>query len=283
MRHKILLPTDFSKNSIKAINCARALFKNEHCNFYIMNVFSAVGTILENLLNMQPGNEFYQTAKLNSEKGLAKVLDIITLSNKPNPKHHFEIISEFNDITEAVKHIVDKKDIEMIVMGTKGKTQSRQTAFGSNAINIMEKVHNCPVLVVPEATKINSLKEVVFPTDYKIPFKRRELIHLINIVKKTNANIAILHVDQGKLTQQQVDNKNLLKEIFKGINYNFHNLSNNSIQAAINNFVESRSSNMVAFINKKHAFFGSIFSNPLVKEITFHLKVPILALHDLSN
>ena len=40
---------------------------------------------------------------------------------------------------------------------------------------------------------------------------------------------------------------------------------------------------MVAFINKKHTFFGSILRQPLVKEMGFNSKVPILVMHDLRN
>ncbi|RED43838.1 nucleotide-binding universal stress UspA family protein [Winogradskyella eximia] len=284
MRHKILLPTDFSKNSIRAINYARELYKNDHCDFFILNVFSATGNILESLLNLEPGSELYETAKLHSENGLAKVFDMITMSDSYNPKHHFEVFSEFNNVVESIKQFVDKKDIEMIVMGTKGQTHSRATAFGSTAINTMEKVRNCPVLVVPHNAKIELPKEIVFPSNFRTHFKRRELIYLSEIAKKSDANIAILYINkEEKLDEDQRENKELLKEILEGVNYTFHTLSHHSIQSAVNIFVESRSSDMVAFINKKHAFFGSILSNPMVKEISFHLNVPILAMHDFKN
>ncbi|CAM1359852.1 hypothetical protein TSEDIMI_140017 [Tenacibaculum sediminilitoris] len=48
-------------------------------------------------------------------------------------------------------------------------------------------------------------------------------------------------------------------------------------------FYESRECDMVAFINKKHVFFDTIFSKPLVKEVGYMLKVPVLVLHDLRN
>lgn len=284
MRHKILLPTDFSKNSVRAINYARELYKNEHCDFYLLNVFSATSNILESLLNMEPGSELYETAKLNSEDGLAKVYDMITMSDSDNPKHHFDVISQFNNVIDAIKDIVDKKDIEMIVMGTKGETHSRTTAFGSKAIYVMEKARNCPVLVVPEYAKIELPKEIVFPTDYKINYKKRELSYLIDIAKKGDATIVILHVEEAKeLDKNQKENKKLLEEILKDTKHKFHNLSHNSVITAVNVFVESRESDMVAFINKKHTFFGSILTNAMVKEISFHLNVPILAMHDLRN
>lgn len=284
MRHKILLPTDFSKNSIRAINYARELYKYERCDFYLLNVFSATSNILESLIHMEPGSELYETAKLNSENGLAKVYDMIAMSGANNPKHHFDVISQFNNVVEAIKQIVDQKDIEMIVMGTKGETHSRLAAFGSTAMYVMEKVRSCPVLVVPEHSIIEMPKEIVFLTDYKLPFKSRELIYLTDIAKKSDASIAILHVvDEEALDNQQTENRQLLEEIFQGVNYKFHTLSHTSVLNGVNIFVESRKSNMVAFINKKHAFFGSMLSNPMVKEITFHLNVPLLALHDLRN
>ena len=284
MRRKILLPTDFSKNSIRAINYARELYKNEGCDFYLLNVFSATSNILQSLLNLESGSELYETARLNSENGLAKVYDIITMSDSQNPRHHFDVISEFNNVVEAIKYVVDQKDIEIIVMGTKGETHSRSTAFGSTAIYVMEKVRNCPILVIPENAKIELPKEIVFPTDYKTNYKRRELIYLIDIAKKNDATIVVLHVEEAnELDKYQKENKKLLEEILQGTNYKFQTLSHSSVLAAVNVFVESRASDLVAFINKKHTFFGSILTNAMVKEISFHLNVPILAMHDLRN
>ncbi len=283
MKRKILIPTDFSKNSWHAINYALELYKSEPCDFFILNVFSATGNVLQSLMNMEPGSELYETAKAYSEEGLAKVLDMLTLQEKRNPKHHFKAISFFNNTIDAIKNIVEKKDIEMIVMGTKGETHSRATAFGSTAIYVMEKVRNCPVIVVPLNAELTLPKEIVFPTDYKIPYKRRELVYLTDIAKTCDATLVILHVEEGKLNENQKENKALLEEIFQGTNYKFHTLSHNSVITAINVFVESRESDMAAFINKKHTFFGSILTSPLVKEISFHLKVPILAMHDLRN
>lgn len=54
------------------------------------------------------------------------------------------------------------------------------------------------------------------------------------------------------------------------------------VQSGISAFIESRESDMIAFVNKKHNFFGSMFSKPLVKEMGYHSKIPVLTLHDIS-
>lgn len=284
MNRKILLPTDFSKNAWYAINYALELYKNDHCDFYILNVFSATSNILDSLMNMEPGSEMYETTKEKSESGLAEVLDMLALRDKRNPKHHFEAISTFNNVIEAIKEVVEKNDIEMIIMGTKGATGSRKTVFGSTAIYVMEKVRNCPVIVVPEKANQSMPKEIVFPTSYKTHFKRKELNCLIEIAKKCDSTVAILHINKvGEMDEIQVEHKQLLEEIFGEIKHSFHTLSNYSVESAVNIFVESRESDMVAFINKKHPFFGSILSQPMVKGLGFHSKVPILVMHDLRN
>ncbi len=284
MKRKILLPTDFSKNSWHAINYALKLYENDHCDFYILNVFSATSNVFDSLMNMEPGSELYETAKAKSETGLAKVLDMLALQREHNPKHHFEVISSFNNTVEAIKDIVEKKDIEMIVMGTKGETGSKLSDFGSTAIYVMEKVRNCPVIVVPAKASLIMPKEIVFPTSYRTHFKRKELNNLLEIAKKCNSHIAILHImEKETLDKRQQEQKAMLEEYFAEVPHSFHELSNYKVQPAVNLFVESRNSDMVTFINKKHAFFGSVLTNPMVKGMGYHSKVPILVMHDLRN
>lgn len=284
MKRKILLPTDFSKNSWRAITYAQELYKNESCTFYILNVFSAIGNPIVSLISLEPGSELYETAKLKSDNGLAKVLDMLTLSKQQNPKHQFETLSKFNNTVDAIKIVVEEKDIDMIVMGSKGETASIKSVFGSVAIDVMEKVRNCPVIVVPELAKNRLPKEIVFPTSFKTHIKKRELKHLTELAAICKASIRILHIKvEEKLNLKQINNKKLMEEYFDKIDYSFHELSHNDIFISINCFVESRDSDMVAFINKKHAFFGSILTNPLVKEIGNTSKVPLLVMHDLRN
>ncbi len=285
MKRKILIPTDFSRNSWNALEYALQLYKEDNCVFYILNVFSATENIMDNLINFEPGSELFEIAKSKSENGLKRVLDLLEVEGyNKNQNHRFETISTFNYPLEGIKNMVEKKDIEMIVMGTKGETDSRHTAFGSIAIYVMEKVRNCPVIVVPDKAKQTLPKQIVFPTSYKTHYKRRELSYLTEIAEKCNAKIEVLHVCiEDQLDANQEEHKEMLKEIFEDIPHSFYELSYNSVEAAINIFVESRESGMIAFINKKHTFFGSILSQPLVKEVGFHSKVPVLVMHDLRN
>lgn len=283
MKKKILIPTDFSKNSWNATTYIINLFKREDCEFHILNTFYLGGYSTENLLIPEPGDAAYQTIKENSEKNMEKLKTQLNFRDD-SPNHRFYFHSEFGPLTDVVKTMVEKKDIEFIGMGTRGKTNSNELIFGSNAINVMENIRVCPVLAIPGNSIFKDPNEIVFPTSFKTHFKRRELKHLIEISKLTNAPVRILHIKkEDTLSKEQQENKELLEDIFHGIEYSHHQLENISLKKGLHSFVQSRGSEMIAFINKKHTFFGSIFTNPMVKDLGAHAQVPILALHDIRD
>ncbi len=285
MKRRILLPTDFSKNAWHAMHYAKTLYANDDCDFYVLNIFNApINMDFDPVLYMQPGDEYLERAKNRSEEGLTEILDTLMFDDKGNSKHHFKTISAYGKPVEAIKNVVEDKDIDMIVMGTKGETGSNKVIYGSVAIQVMEKVRNCPVIVVPEKAKTQVPKEIVFPTSYKTHFKRKELQVLLELAKSCNSKIAVLHVsEEDGLEPSQIEGKKVLEDYFDNVDHSFHKVSHSIVEPAVNIFVESRESDMVAFINKKHSFFNSILTEPMVKGITFHSKVPILVMHDLRN
>lgn len=282
MKKKILLPTDFSRNAWNAISYAIELFKNQECDFYILNVFNATGYALESMMIPEPGERLYEEAKEKSEQGLGKILERLKFRDE-SPLHKFFMISQFNSLLEGIKDIIEKKDIQMVVMGTKGATDASHVVYGSNTVLVMEKIRNCPVLAIPKETTYKEPKEIVFPTDYKTHFKHKELRYLTEIAKISNAAIRVLYIsDSDTLTEEQENNKHLLEENFEGLEYSFHTLHNVDVKGGLSSFVESRGSDMITFINRKHSFFGSIFSRPMVKDLGYHSRVPVLALHDVN-
>ncbi len=280
MDKRILIPTDFSKNALNAARYSLDLFKKQDCEFYFLNVFHPRNHSTSNLFIPEVGSEEYETVRSKSEKGLKKFVEMLKLHGS-NPRHDFYTISEFNFLSESIKNTIAKKDINLVVMGTQGATGSKGVIFGSNTVLAMEKVRGCPVLAVPEEFHFSPLKEVVFPTDYKAVYKRKELSCLLEITKIHGAAIRVLHISKkGEgFNYKQEENKKLLDEILGNIDHTFHILSDNDVSEGITSFVESRQSDMIAFINRKHFFFGSVFSKPLVKEIGYDATTPILALH----
>ncbi len=280
MDKRILFPTDFSQNSFNAIRYGMKLYENQYCDFYFLNVFQVNMYSLDNMMVPEPGDSAYDTAKKNSEEGFVKLKAILKLQ-KDNPKHTYHNISMFNHLLEAVRDIIAKKDIDLVIMGTKGLTGSEAKAFGTNTVTIMEKIVECPVMAIPEQFDYAPPRQIIFPTDYKAHFKRRELKYLLEIAKLHNSQIHVVHVErESRLSKKQENNKELLEDILLGVDFENHILPKSNVQEAVFAFIESRKCDMVVFVNKKHWFFGSILANPLVKELGYDATIPILELND---
>ncbi|MDX1364126.1 MAG: universal stress protein [Arenibacter latericius] len=279
MDKRILVPTDFSKNALNAVRYALDLYKKINCEFYLLNVFRLDSYTTSNLLVPEPGSTEYENAKAKSEEEFAKLLEMIAL-HQDNYKHTFYTISSYNFLSEALEQTIATKDIDLVIMGTQGASGTKGVIFGSNTVNTMEKVRECPVLAIPEKVQFTAPKEIVFPTDFKSRYKRTELKYLLEIAKIHQAIIRVIYVNKNMdLNETQENNKQLLKEILETVDHSFHTIPKKDVAQGITSFADLRKSDMIAFINRKHFFFGSIFSRPLVKEIGYKASIPILALH----
>ncbi|MRT16150.1 universal stress protein [Vitellibacter sp. q18] len=283
MKKRILIPTDFSRNAWNAIKYAMELYKRQPAEFFLLHTYYLSGYSKENLLSPEPTEEALQKVKTASERNMEK-LKVQMGFYEENDGHSFQYLSEFGSFFEVMKQTVEKNDIELVIMGTQGETDNKTVILGSNAVNAMEKIRNCPVLAIPANVLFKDPNEIVFPTSFQTHYKERELATLVEISRSTNAPIRILHIQKGKnLSKAQQENKALLEKILEPASFTHHVLYDIDLHDGVRCFVQSRQSEMIAIVNKKHTFFGSVFSNPMVKELGKHANVPVLAMHDLRN
>lgn len=274
----ILLPTDFSENAWNAILYTLHLYKNETCKFILLNSYQVNGYYKQSKLNPIPGDDQLQKAKQNSEHGLQRLIEVIN-TGYPNPKHSFFAISLNFPLIEAIEHELDQTNIEVIVIGTKGSTGAYEVVYGSNTIKIMDEVESCPVLAVPSNVPYYEIKEIVLASSFKIRHKEKDYRYLKLIALQTNARICILHIEEeGGLSISQKQNKHFLESYLEKVPHSFHSLAHVSVPIGIYCFIESRGSNMIAFVNKKYNFFEKLLYNPLYKDLGSYSIIPVLVL-----
>jgi len=282
MEKRILLPTDFSRNALNAARMAMDLFAGTKCDFYLLHVFQVSGYSIDSLMVPAPGEAKYEAARAEADINLKKLLEILKLHGK-NPEHTFHKLSSYNSLVYGIKAVIAKQDIDLIVMGTRGATDIQSIIFGTNTVHVMEEITECPVLAVPEDYPYKPPREIVFPTDFKVAYKRRELNYLLEIAKEHGSVIRVLHIkDETELSREQKINKELLESILQGYNHEFHVLEDLKVHKGIGAFVASRNSDLIVFMNRKHSYLAKVFSEPLVKELGYHYQIPILELNATS-
>ena len=68
----ILLPTDFSKNSMNAIEYAVSLFENETCEFYVLNIQKASAFVSDDFMAVSSSATIYNTIIDTAKKSLSQ-------------------------------------------------------------------------------------------------------------------------------------------------------------------------------------------------------------------
>ncbi|EGV43443.1 universal stress protein [Bizionia argentinensis JUB59] len=273
----ILLPTDFSDNSFHAISHALKLFSEEKCRFYLLHSYAS---IVDNMDHMQisPAQiKVEKSAKTASQERLSSFHNRIETSFN-NSHHSFETISGSDTITQEVKDVVKKKHIDYVVMGTKGATGSKEVLFGSNTVHVFKDA-TCPVLVIPKNAEYKTLQDILFPTDFEVEYQDQNVASLTEMAKKYNSQVHVFHVGSGdKLSKKQQVNRLKLKSYLNNISHDFHDVGNESVSTAINDFMSEKPVDMLVMINNKHSFFENLFFKSRVDNIGFHIHIPFLVI-----
>lgn len=274
---KILLPTDFSKNSLNAIRYAVQLFKDEKCIFYVLNTYTPTIYFVEFLPINPDYSGLSDVIKDNLLKDLNEIRDDLN-AEFHNPNHTFETIAAFNTLVLEIETLVKERGIDYIVMGTKGATGAKEVLFGSNTVHVLKNA-KCPVLAIPSEFEFEAPHEILFPSDFGIDFKDKHVKPIINIASAYNSRVNILNVSTGyELTSQQEKNKKKLDKYFKETAHVFHSFSYQEVSEAINKFQLKTRVNLLAMINNKRSFFENLFFKSTINQIGFHLNIPFLVI-----
>jgi len=279
---KILIPTDFSENAINALDYALELFKYDTCEFYIMHAYQDEIYSDKALLTRETMDEVTRIINTTSQLNLEDVKKHINKVS-PNPRHAYHMISANSMLIDETDKIVDEENIDIIVMGTRGKTNDRKLTFGSHTLQVLKYVQ-CPVLAIPENYKYSQPKHVVFPTNYLIPYKRRELKLLCEMVSPYRAEIDMLYISKSKkLSLRQEDNQNFIKEELHKNTIYFKTVNDKNITNAIYTYIKENEVDMLVMVNTRHSFFENILFNSKVDKISLHINIPFLTLQNIRR
>jgi len=146
---RILCPTDFSQNAELALEYACHIGGQNHSELHLLHVLpdiTAAMSLYGDLIFVMP-DEWVSTMEKHSYEFLAKL-----------PQHKPDSISNIIRRTsqgETASEIVgyaSDNNIDLIVMGTHGKSNLAHILMGDTADKVLHKAH-CPVMAIPSRTR----------------------------------------------------------------------------------------------------------------------------------
>lgn len=279
---KVLIPTDFSENAFNALKYACQVFKYEKSEFYMVHAYAdeAYRQVAVNDRNIL--EQLKETIFQNSEEQLKQVQEKLN-EYAPNPKHTYKFVSVFANLLDAVNDRVEQENMDIVVMGTRGKTNDRTITFGSCTLHVMRYVH-CPVLAIPEGYEYHPPKEVLFATNYLVPYKRRELKLLCEMTGSFRSTIHMLYIDPVKrLSLRQEDNQEFLKGCLQKPKLLFETSLEKDKTLAITKYIVHRSIDMLVIVNSRHSYLEDMLYQSTIDKLGLHVKIPFLVLQNIAR
>ncbi|TXD81248.1 universal stress protein [Subsaximicrobium wynnwilliamsii] len=275
----ILMPTDFSENSMNAIKYALEFFKYQKTDFYFMHAYRNEFYDDEQLVSREVFDTVLESVKKQSKSNMDELLQKVE-AIATNTRFNYHGISAFNTLVEEANQISDEHNIDLIVMGTKGKSDDRSIVFGSQTFQVLKYVQ-CPVLAIPTNYTNTQPKRILFPTNYLIPYKRRELKLLSVLAKSYRSTIDVLYVSKSKgLSMRQEDNQSFIKDTLEGNTLNFIQERNKSVSETIKAHLKDNSVDLLTMVNTQHSFLEDMLFPSTIDKVSLGLDIPLLAMQN---
>jgi len=181
----ILLATDFSEASKEALEWAEAITELNEGQLFILHALPSEPH-LQIPLDALPASTDRElsNAKLNLER---------IVSTESLGQAYHEAILKRGPVAEAVLDTIERKKIDLLVLGTHGRTGLKKVVIGSTAEELF-RCAPCPVLTVgPSATRTGQIRRVLFATDFG-PSSLQALPYAIDFANKAGGELILLHL-----------------------------------------------------------------------------------------
>lgn len=278
----ILLPTDFSDNAMNAIKYALQFFKYHKVDFYFMHAYKNEFYDHDDLKSRNEYDAVLARIKKESEAQLNNLL-VQVKELAPNPRYTYFTISANNTLVDEANTIAEGKNIDLIVMGTKGKSNERKIVFGSQTFQVLKYV-SCPVLAIPTNYTNTQPKQILFPTNYQIPYKRRELKLLSELAKPYRSTIHVLHISKPyQLSIRQEDNQAFIKNTLSANDTLFCSEDYKKVEEGIKKCINEKKIELLTMVNTQHSFLEDMLFPTTLDEVSLALDIPILALQNTNR
>ena len=274
MRQIILVPTDFSNNSLTATYYALELAQNMHVDIHILHAYRPFTSAFQSPLANQTDE---QRARLGAEKGLADFTE--KLGNDYSVNITTGIVK--SSLLDGVDNYIAQNNVCMVIMGTRGASGVRTDVLGSNTYDLAKHIAQ-PMLIVPEYATPFRLNKVVFFTDYqkKDVNTLRSLQSLLG--KSAPISCTLVHIhENGRPTDADLAELKEWQEMLT-TKVDFDDLSSELVHVqenvdSVNEILDRLQADLtlLTLIGGRN-FFEKLFHKSLARAIILNPKTPVL-------
>ena len=207
----ILFPTDFSASSEAALPYAEAIVRHFGATLYPAHV---VPPEPYHGLPMDPFPVTLDYAWRSAEESLAKLATSDRIKDIPH-----QVLLKQGPLWDVISAMTNKYLVDLIILGTHGRTGLSKLAMGSVAEEIYRRA-SCPVLCVGPRVPHHEMQtpefhRILFATDFSVS-SLAALPYALSFAEETQAQLTLLHmIPLAPLSEQEVVRAAALDKLMK--------------------------------------------------------------------
>ena len=263
---KVLFPTDFSDNALKALDYATEL----------VDLLSAELTLVHTFSVPSSGGSFISIEshiRKDATVEMEKLVHRVKSRLRSEPKVEYTIRKA--DTVPLLVKMAGRYDL--VIMGTQGASGLKEIFLGS-ITNAVLKRTTTPVLAIPNGYPYKPIKSVVLSMDNEPLNDQKGIQFIKELIRVTMADLMLFH------TEQEAADKGIDPEVYKlfskagySIDYNF---SEQSINESLSEMVVDYNVDLLCLVRRNRGLFANIFHSSVTSREAFHTSIPLLVLHD---
>ena len=255
----ILIPTDFSKNSLNAFEYALKCFPTSNFTvLHCVNIRQAGATMVVDI------NSEIKSIK---EEKLKELIDGLSLKY---PGTNFVGKVEIGWFTQTINEEVEKSNIDLVFIGTKGASGLEEILIGSNASDAVRNV-TIPLIVVPEGTNIEKPKSLFLASDFTTESYANEQQIIDKINSYFEGRLDLLHVQSSNDNADGIS----YSKIIESNDINVFVEQSEDIEDAILDFAHTNKYDMIVVVPKDRGIIMNLFHRSLTKKMSMHSDLPL--------
>lgn len=282
---RILVPVDFSENSVKACLFAIGIAEKMKAEIKLLHVFK--DPVEEPSMIKKTGTfEKYYRDELRiveeeCKKNMIKFIETIkrmTEHEKYSQANlHFSLIA--GKLSTRVPAICDSFKPDVLVMGSGSSAISSKLESQQATIKIIENV-NLPILVIPEELDYKGVDNipVLYVTDF-LDSDHTSFRTLLSLLAPFNVKYYCIHVenrDEEAIKEQKMEElKKLTEKDYSNYDVDWFLIKNKDVINGIQSFVEQNDIKLVSFTSPKRSMIYRLLNPNNLKRMMKQIKIPM--------
>jgi len=277
-----IVPIDFSDTSIHAAEFT-ALLTNQTDVADIFLLHSYHVSIYESVLPTPdmtiPSEEEIKEQVIERTKKLEHIRTQMYKQVRKGVTIHVHISR--SPLVRAIIETINKKNGDIVILGSNGSNNGDVSHIGSNVINI-SKLSPVPVIVVPPACCYEPIKRVVMACDFNKVKDSMPLEPLKRLLQRHDIELQVVNIDKEakhkNVDPEQLAEETVLHNMLQEYHPRYYYNNESDIINGILDFAKGHHAQMVIALPHKYSFFQSLLHSSVSRQLTIRSAVPVLLL-----